>query len=62
LKDEALAIVAEIRFGILAAEGQLTNCTKMSLAGFRDGAGGRPMYGASENRRRDRNRDGGKNG
>jgi hypothetical protein len=62
LEDETLAVAAEVRLGVLAAEGQLSNRPKMTLAGFGSGTARRRMGAASEDRRRDRNRDGGDNG
>jgi hypothetical protein len=62
LEDEALAVAAEVRFGVLAAEGQLSNRPEMTLAGFWSGTARCRARAASEDRRRDRNRDGGDNG
>ena len=38
LEDEALAVVAEIRLGVLTAVGQLSNVTKVCLTRFRGDA------------------------
>ena len=41
LKDQTLAVVAEVRFGVLAAERELPDVPKMPLAGRRHNVGDR---------------------